>query len=127
LKGRIDRGTVSRWERGTELPQPWTRKKLAAIAEENEGCEALVNFFVDQDIAIRWRIGFAGAYPELSRLLTRLEICVLNAHLSSSESRIAHSTMKALEEVAKKYTAHLAGEFDRGELPMLFDFVQLGL
>jgi DNA-binding transcriptional regulator YiaG len=116
-------GTVSRWERGALLPQPWKRKKLAAIARE-AGCEDLAAIFAGENLD--WRIRFAALpeFHELSRTLTLLEICTLNAYGALESEPEAYEAFIGLQRTARSFLNHIAANAANGKAPLLFDSLQ---
>jgi transcriptional regulator with XRE-family HTH domain len=112
--------TVSRWERGVAIPHPDRLKKLAAIARRNE-CEDLVPVF-DDELAGYWKSLIGREYPQIARLITLLEISVINANIDSN-SPVAHETLIALEAIAQKFIRHLIKE-RKGDAVLLYDALQ---
>jgi DNA-binding transcriptional regulator YiaG len=119
----VDNGTVSRWERGALLPHPWKRKKLAAIARD-AGCEDLAAVFAGENLD--WRIRFAASpdFVELSRTLTTLEICTINAFTAKEVEAKAYETFRKLQSTAHGFLNHLLANAKNVDAPLLFDSLQ---
>jgi hypothetical protein len=112
--------TVSRWERGVAIPHSDRLKQLAAIARRNE-CEDLVAAF-DDELAGYWKSLIGREFPQIGRLITLLEISVINANIDS-DSPLAHETLTALEAIAQKFIGHLIRE-RKSDAPLLYDSLQ---
>ncbi len=107
----LDRGTLSRWERGEETPHPATREVLAQIAK-GHGWHDLVGAFLDP--VANWKeVIFTG---DERHLLALFEMVVINREMEPgdggliSQKQFGEIARAVLAAVRSLKRAHAAGE-----------------
>lgn len=112
----VTANTICRWEKGTMMPYPTTRERLAEIAMEHGDINLAAAFEVDVPFD-QWLTAFETNLPDEHSLMMALGMCAVYAPLFDPDDpdqpdaiarkfadikRIAHELVGRLVEVHKK-------------------------